>query len=212
MTTNSEIELILSTVALLFEPSENRQPIELTQEVFETFLRKPLQISVLSGNRIFASSNRDQIEVQVYSNKLDVRDANGDIQHGIDNIPRILRDAATLWPEEENVKSCGINFVVDVYLENPKAWLGNHLLNQALITDVGSAISSNLVSLMFKQDQRDWTIRFQEQQGKRLNINFNASQTITNLPSQKDLQIDINTQYCAFRDFLAQLGLLRNKS
>ena len=65
-----------------------------------------------------------------------------------------------------------------------------------------------MASLIMKDGQKDWIIRFQEQKEKLLNINFNASQAIDELPSQEALRSDISEQFSRFKKLLLELRLL----
>ena len=200
---NDQTELILSTIAVVFSPDP--RPARIGSQAIEAILRRPLAISQSPEGPII-TSNRDQVEVQFFLNKIDVRESSGDVAQAKSKIPRIMH--AFLAPlDGVSIRSYGINFISEINVERPREWLGNNLLNPSLASELGTPFSSNLVTLLLDQPPKAWTVRFEAQPDNRLSVSFNASENTDTLPNQQELASEIGQQYDAFTEFLSQMGL-----
>lgn len=207
---DNQIDLILSSVAALFEPTAPQRSVPLTDADLRTILRRPMNIS--QGSEGFMiSSSRDQIEVQVGPNKIDVRELSGEIDNGKSKIPRIINGLGGLL-QLSKIQTYGINFIVEVAVERPHEWIGDNLLNKELAARFGTSTSSNLITLVLDHPpaasdplNSTWTVRFEARPGGRLNVNFNASRHIDKLPEDGQLGVEVGAAYEAMTRILAQL-------
>ena len=208
MANSGQPELILSTIAVVLGPYASPTPIGIGINVdidVEGILRRPLNISQGPEGSVI-TSNRDQVEVRFLTNKLDVRESSGEVTQAKSKVPRIVHGFLDELAEIE-IQSYGVNFILEIGEERPREWLGNHLLNPDLASQLGPSLSSNLVTLLFDQPPKTWTVRFQALPGNRLNVNFNASEVTSELPSQEKLGYEIEEQYEALKKFLFEIGL-----
>ena len=204
MANNGPAELIVSTVAVVLASGPNDPPLTVGIEVQE-ILRPPLSVSQGPEGTII-TSNRDQVEVELSGNKLNVRESSGNITQARSKVPKIvygfLADLA-----DTAIRSYGINLVLETYKERANEWLGNNFLNPSLASPLGTPLSSNLVALLFDYPPKKWTVRFQNLSSDRLNVNLNASESTSELPSQEKLGHEVEEQYEALKKFLSEIGL-----
>lgn len=200
----SQFDLIVSTIAVLFEPSDTRQPTGITSEQLSAVIRKPLSIGQTPDGGTIISSNRDQIEIQLFPNKIDVRESSGDPQQGGRKIPRVLHEFMAIV-HDAPIRSYGMNFILDVYTRDPSAWLSVNLLNQELASTLGSPVSSNVVSLIFDRPPKTLTVRFESREPDRINVNFNATEHADTLPPQEQLEVELTDLYESLQGILVKL-------
>jgi len=152
------------------------------------------------------TSARDQIEVHLASNKVDVRDLSGELDQAQSKVPRILNEFLAVLSSPP-VTSYGVNFILDIRIQEPDQWLANHLLDPTLSGKLGTQLSSQLVVLIFNQPPKIWTVRFESRDSSRININLNASEGVRVLPGLERLAEDMVTQLEAVHKLLTRLGL-----
>lgn len=206
LASSSQTELIVSTIAVLLQPGGPPLQIDVGDDALAAILRRPLTIVQAPQQGSIITSNRDQIEVQLFLNKIDVRELSGDITKGRSKIPRIIHEFLASSPDLK-IQSYGVNCILEINVKRPREWLGNNLLDPGLASKLGTSLSSNLLTLVLDRPPKVWTVRFEVQHGDKLNINFNASEHTDALPSREQLCSDLGAQYKALNEFLAQLGL-----
>ncbi len=204
MANSGQAELILSTITVVLEPYAPLLPTGIGIDL-EGILRQPLNVSQGPQGLIITSS-RDQVEVQLLSNKLDVRESSGDVTQAKSKVPRIMHGFLDALAEIK-IRSYGVNLLLEIDEERPSEWLGNNLLHPGLASRFETSLSSNMVTLLFDQPPKTWTVQFQALPNGRLNVNFNASESTGELPSQEKLGHEIEEQYESLKDFLSQIGL-----
>ena len=205
MATNDQSELITSTVAVVLNTPISLSSTAIKADQLEAVLRRPL--SFLQGPEgPIITSNRDQTEIHLLNNKIDVRESSGDVNQSRNKIPRIATGFLGILGTVE-IRSYGVNFILEFNVERPEEWLGGNLINPAIATKFGAPISGNAVDLVLAQPPKILTFRFQAQPANRLNVNFNASEDASALPDEGMLESEIGKQYKALGDFLSQVGL-----
>ena len=205
MATNDQAELIMSTVAVVLNTPTSLSSTAIKADQLEAVLRRPL--SFLQGPEgPIISSNRDQTEIHLLNNKFDIRESSGDVDQSRNKIPRIATGFLGILGTVE-IRSYGVNFILELNVERPEEWLGANLINPAIATKLGIPISGKAVALVLTQPPKVLTVRFQAQPANRLNVNFNASEDASALPGEGMLESDIGEQYEALLGFLSQVGL-----
>ena len=205
MANSGQAELIVSTIAVVLDPPVPPSPTSFRGDGLEAILRRPLNILPGPEGPIITSS-REQVEVQLSPNKIDVRESSGDAAQAKSKIPRIIHGFLAILPAVE-IQSYGINFILETNMERPHEWLGNNLLNPGLASEFETPLFSNLVTLLLDRPPKIWTVRFEDQPGDRLVVNFNSSEITGELPDQEKLGHEIGEQYEALNKFLSQIGL-----
>ena len=204
MANNGQAELILSTIAVVFAPYDPSVPIIGIN--LEKILRRPLNVSKGPEGSVI-TSNRDQVEVQLLINKLDVREFSGDVAQAKSKVPRIVHGFLSMLPEIIKIQSYGVNLILEIDEEKPSEWLGNRLLNPDLASQFGTSLSSNLVAMLFDRPPKTWTVRFQALPDDRLSVNCNVTERTSELPSQEKLGDEIERQCKALKKFLSEIGI-----
>jgi hypothetical protein len=200
----SRIELILSTIAVLFQPISVQTSV--SEQKVSAILRRPFGIGATAEGAVAITSTRDQIEVHLASNKVDVRDLSGELDQAQSKVPRILNEFLAFLSSPP-VTSYGINFLLDIPMQQPDQWLANHLIAPALSGELETQLSSRLVVLAFSHPPKVWTVRFESRDDSRINVNLNASEAVSVLPGLEPLAQDMVTQLGALRKLLTRLGL-----
>lgn len=197
------IELVLSTIAVIFKPPLLQGDI--SAEQVGAILKRP--ITVASGpNLTTFSSMRDQIDVLLLPNKLDVRELSGDVKLAKSALPRILVEFMGILSNPA-ITSYGINFIVEVKLEDPRRWLGSSFVSPSMIETLGQPIQLPMLSLQLDHPPKAWLVRFEVLPNNVLTVNFNASESPDVLPSEDVLATNVKEQYAAFIGFLRQIGI-----
>ena len=207
MANNSQSDLIVTTIAAVLQPIDPPRGIDLNGNVLATILKRPLTVAEGPRGQISVTSNRDQVEVQLFPNKIDVRESSGDVAQARNKIPGIIHGFLATILAAETIRTYGINFILEVTVESPREWLGNNLLDHALASKLGTSPSSNLVALVFDRPPKTWTVRFEAQPDAKLNVNFNASEHRGVLPSLEQLEEEVGEQYDRLKAFLAAVGV-----
>ena len=201
--TSETLDYVASTVAVIFEP-QPQASLSLNGEALARVMHLPTPNYAPDGSLVI-NSRRDQVEVALSPNKVDVRD----VGLGTDNnekIPRILHGVwALLRPE--GLRSFGINFVVSVPRENPGGWIAQTFLSQRLWEIIQLPYNSDAVRISYQRPDKRITIRFESGPDSTVIINFNASQEITDLPEREILEKDIAAQRAVLVSLLEALEI-----
>ena len=89
MVEGNQIDLIVSTIAVIIDPSTDFN-LNLNQDQVATVLRRPITIGQGIDGQVSISSNCDQMEVHLLGNKVDVRESSGQIPGTQSKIPATL--------------------------------------------------------------------------------------------------------------------------
>ncbi len=205
MVNSSKAELLISSIAVLYQPSDPLNPISIGGEQLASVLRQPLNIGQGPGVLV-ATSSRDQVEVQFAPTKIDVRELSGEIAQGVRKIPEILYKFLPILGQVK-IQSYGINFILETDVEKPNWWLGDKLLDPRLSSTLGASPSCDVIVLGFEMPPKERKVRFEARLGDKLIVNFNASELTDALPNSSRLGEELREQYSALTELLAQLGL-----
>ena len=204
MTDEPVFDLIASTVAVLFPPAA--APPAIGQEQLTAILRPQLTVGGSPDGSTVISSSRDQIDVTVASNKIDVKDQSGDLSHARLNVPRVLREFLGMITQE-TIGTYGINFIVQLEIEQSERWLGENMLHPRLTERLGAPPASKRISLVVPRDPKVLTVAFENRDDSRIVINYNASQPSERLPEIEQLATEIETQYRELEQIILELGI-----
>lgn len=198
------LDFVASTVAVVFGPEfQPKSPVP--GQAMAAFLHRPT-VSLSPDGSVVITSHRDQVEVVLSANKLDVRDVSGRDETAYEKIPKVLHGIRPLLSGEQP-KLLGINFVVSVPQENPRSWIAQKFLAQDLKTIIQAQFDSNSVSVSYEQSGKRVTVRFDASPESALIVNFNASQDIDDLPAEEEMARDIKSQRKALLELLRALGV-----
>ena len=196
----------MSTIAVVFQPSTPQ--ISISEEKLSTILRRPISIGQTPDGQSLISSNRDQIEVQLSVNRLNVRELSGIPNQGRDKIPGIVSEFSTIiCIPTETALTYGVNFILEIPKEEPDRWLGDNLLNPALRGKIDVPVSTRLVSIAFSKPPKNWTVKFESRENSKINVDLNASERTEMLPNADRLREEMEQQFEALLEFLTLLGL-----
>ena len=134
MATNEQVELIMSTVAVVLNTPTSLSSTAIKADQLEAVLRRPL--SFLQGPEgPIISSNRDQTEIHLLNNKFDVRESVATLINQETKSPRIATGFLGILGTVE-IRSYGVNFILELNVEKPEEWLGANLINPAIATNL----------------------------------------------------------------------------
>jgi hypothetical protein len=187
------LEIVTSTIAVLFEPLSS--PPKLDERDLTAVFRRPLGVGQTPDGQLIVSSSRDQAEVILGINKVDVRDLSGDIAIAKTGIPKRLRAFLELM-SNPIPRSFGLNFIIEFAMADSRMLLANNLLDSAKFVQSGTELRSDSVSLIFKHNSgKSWTLRFSTPSNEAMTLNFNASEEAEKLPDGGALGDQFETQY-----------------
>ena len=196
------LDFVASTVAVLFGPEfQPKSPVP--GQAISRFMHRPT-LNISPEGAAVITSHRDQIEVVLAANKLDVRDVSGRDEIAHERITTVLHGISPILSDDKP-RSYGINFVVSMPKDNPTRWIAEKFLSPGLKSIIESPIGSNSVSLTFEQARKRMTVRFDPGPESTIMVNFNASEEISELPGQQAMVTDIGAQHKTLLDFLAAL-------
>lgn len=198
----ARLELILVSIAVLYTAPEILPSI--SGNDIAKILRRPLGLGQTPEGLLVANSNRDQIEVQIGANKLDVRDLSDGLEHAKDKIPEVVGGFLELLGGVE-ITSYGVNFIAEVANDSPDIWMAKTFLNDELSAQLSSPIACTSVAIRIDQAPKVVTVRFETREDLRISVNWNASQQAETIPSNEQISEDIENQ---FRELINLLTML----
>lgn len=197
-----DLEIILITVAVLFEPVTVSTPIAETDAL--KVLKRPVNLAQSMNGSLIISSNRDQKEIVISPNKIDARDTSEDIDEAKTRLPELLRYFLDLIGNP-TLKTLGINFVLEAEAIDTQRWLADKTISASFREQITGPISSKSISVTFERSDQEWTLTFSAPTPERISVNFNASKDMASLPSETDLSNSIKEQFSDMEQYLAGL-------
>lgn len=198
------LEFIASTVAVVFGPQfQPKSPV--SAQALGEFLHRPTANIAPDGSAVI-TSHRDQVEVVLSGPKVDFRDVSGSHEKTHEKIPSVLHGICRLI-SDDTPASLGVNFVALVPNENPSVWIAQKFLKNELSSITHSQLESTGVSLVYDQNDKRVTLRFDQGPDSSVIVNFNASQQINSIPEQDQIATDIKCLRKAFLDLLDVLDM-----
>ena len=165
----------------------------ITPEVLGTVLHRPVGIGQSPDGTVVVNSNRDQIEVHIHRNKLDVRDLSGELEKATVKVPQVVSKMMNILFSDStpSIQIYGVNIVIDTPMNEPDTWIGKTFLKDELVPFFGSTISSNGVSIRASEDPKTILVKIESRENSLVNINFNASERMETLPSATQFAEDL---------------------
>lgn len=202
MVDRAKIDVTISTIAVLTITPQ--QPISIDQKELEDVLRRPLSV-VQSPAALVISSQRDQIEALLAGNKTNIRDLSGRKVFSESKVPTILDFFIRKFGLE--VTSYGVNFVVSVPSAEPARWISDNILSPQITEKTGKALVGGAGTLKLEAGHKIWNVKFEPGVNEIINVDFNASEQTRQLPDPKRLREELQEQFDALLEFLADLRL-----
>jgi len=191
---------MMSTIAVITAPPA--QPRSIDQKDLQQVLTRPLAIGQ-SPEGLLVSSQRDQIEVIVGGNKINVRDLSGEPRFSQSKIPPTLH--FFLGPSQIN--SYGVNFTIAVPRVEPLQWLRDNILSPQISERTRKTLIGGAGALKIAVEHKTWNIKLESGEGDTINVDFNASEETQQLPDNGRLRQELQEQFDALLRFLNDLGL-----
>lgn len=191
----ADIDLVLATIAILFEPPQAAPAI--TQEQIGDVLHRPINIGQTPDGRLIINSTRDQIEIQLFPNKIDVRDLSGELAKAKEKVPEVVSEIINLLLPDPSpkIQTYGVNIVVEFPMTEPNTWIGETFLKDELGTVFASPLSSNEIAIRAIEPPKTIMVKISSRENSRVNINFNASEEMESLPDVNRLAKDLGSYY-----------------
>lgn len=197
------IELFTTTIAVIFDPIESGP---LSGESFQKVMRAPLKVSQGLDGSMVISSGRDQVEVSLLQNKIDVRVIGDKVSGAVTKVPEVLLGLVEVLPPLR-MRSYGINFLLESNLEQDgTAWVGEKFLSESL-RELGPRLSSDSIKFSFDNPPKVQTVVLQINNMTRLIVTANASEPVSDLPTKERLGDEIDSQYEFVTELLRKWGL-----
>lgn len=199
------VRLTLSTIAVVVNPPKELPRI--TDEDIRSLLNPPLSVGMTNMGQSIVTSTKDQIDVLTTPTKIEVRDLSGADRLKRTKIPRIIH-AYLDWYGTQPM-SYGINFILTIApITDPDMWIGSNLVHESIPSKSGKRLlGSKSASFSLEAGQKVWNIRVTSVPKNSLEINFNSSQEINELPSAEFLIEERAEQYRQLKEFIRTLGL-----
>ena len=197
----NDIYLVMRTCAILHDIPETKN-IDL--KAFENLMSPPVTAAVtVSGTMI--SSQRDQIEIIIASNKTDFRDLSGKTDFSSSKIETVLK----YFVEEFKIKAntLGINFILRVPQDEAQEWILNNILSSELSKKINKKLIGGTGNVSFKSGSKTWNIIFEVNEKNKIGINFNMTESIKQIPIIKGLKKEFGNLWKFLVKFLTDLGL-----
>ena len=198
------MDLVASTVALVFQ-SPLQPPVSFSGQDMVQFLHLPSPGYSPDGS-LAINSHRDQIEVLLSANKLDVRNVSGDFEKGVQKVPDVMHGMCDLL-DAHSPRSIGINFVLSVHKEEPRSWMAQRFLNGELASILQGPLGSDIISVIYGRGDKTITVRFEARPDSGITVNYNASEEVSVVPERDQLASDIQVQQSNLNELLEALGV-----
>lgn len=200
MIDQTNIDVIMSTIVVI--TASLPQPRSIDQKDLQQVLTRPLAIGQ-SPEGILVSSQRDQIEVIVGGNKINVRDLSGQLRFSESKIPPILH----FFLGSSQINSYGVNFIVVVPRVEPLQWMRDNILSPQISERTQKTLIGGAGTLKIVFKDKTWNIKLEHGEGDTINVDFNASEETQQLPDNDRLCQELQEQFDALLGFLNDLGL-----
>ena len=197
-----QVYLMASTIAVATK--ESAQPVPLDPKAMETILARPIAVGVSPDGLLF-SSQRDQIEAILSGNRIDVRDVSGKLTFKESKVPNVLVSLLELLKLE--IVSYGINYLITLPREKPASWIKDNILARQIEKKTGKKLVGGAAILRVNAQPKVWNVKLDPSEDQAIQVNFNASEQVGQLPDQKRLREELQEQLDAFLTFLTSLGL-----
>ena len=198
----ANIDITISTIAVVGKIMP--KPTNLNPKEIEQILRPPFSISE-SPTGTLISSQKDQIEVIAGGIKLNVRDFSGKDDFTENKIPEIIH--YFMEKTQADVQSYGINFIVTVEQDNPESWIANNIISSDISEKIGKTITGSSATLRLDAGQKIINLKIDPNDRGYINIDFNASETATELPNIAQLKDQQSTYYGELKRIINNMGL-----
>ena len=198
------LDLVASTVALVFQPPL-QPPVPFSGQDMARFLHLPTPGYSADGS-LAINSHRDQIEVLLSANKLDVRNVSGEFEKGVDRVPAVMHGMCEVLSAPAP-KSFGVNFLLSVDKQDPRVWMAQTFLKEDLASVMQDSLGSDIVSVIYGRGKKIITVRFEVRPDSGITVNYNASEEVGELPGREQLAADIEVQEGNLRELLGALGI-----
>lgn len=195
-----DIYLVMSTVAILHEIPE---PKNINVKGFEKLLSPPIT-AVPSLLGMLISSQRDQIEIVIASNKTDFRDLSGRKDFSSSKIGTLVEYFADEL--QLKVNTYGINFILKLPHSEPQKWITENILSSEISTKTRKKLVGGKGTVSLKSARKNWNIGF-EATDDNIGVNFNATEKSNEIPSSEVLRNELNKQWDSLIKFFSDLGL-----
>lgn len=201
MVERASVEIVMSTIAVFGSPSQ--PPATLEQKNLERVLTRPLTISQ-SGPRLIITSQRDQIDVVVVGNLLNVRDLSGRSEFSESKVPAVLDFFLKL--STPRLTSYDLNFVIAVPRSQPELWIRDNILASQISVKTKKTLLGGSAMMKIAADPKTWNISLEPGEDK-VNVDFSASEDTQELPDLARLRQQMGEQFESMFKFLTELGL-----
>lgn len=202
MVDRKNIDLTMSTIAVLIIPKPQQEPID--QKELEQILTRPLTIGQ-SPMGLLVSSQRKQLEVIAGGNKINVKDLSGRQEFHLSSIPPVLD--FFIKKSASKLTSYGVNFIFTLPCHEPKLWIRDNLFTHKISEKSGKTLIGGTATLQIASEPKTWNIKFEPSDEQIMNLDFNASEEIEQIPDQNKLRVELQEQFDALLSFLNGLGL-----
>ena len=200
MIDQTNIDIIMSTIAVITTPPP--QPRSIDQKDIQQVLNRPVAIGQ-SPEGTVVSSQRDQIEVIVGGNKINVRDLSGQPRFSESKIPPTLH----FFLGSSQINSYGVNFIIAVPRVEPLQWIRDNILSPQISERTQKILIGGAGALRIVFEHKTWNIKLEPGEGDTINVDFNASEKTQQLPDDARLCQELQEQFDALLRFLNDLGL-----
>ena len=199
----NSVYLTMSNIAVLTEIPD--QPVSIDQNTFGHMLTPPLNIGQTIGGQLVISSPRDQLEVVLVGNRIEVRDLSGKTEFSERKIPKLVGDLLQFITAP--VKGYGINFHLTIKHDNAAQWLVDLIFSHEIKERTGKSLVGGSATLRMEHKSKMWQITLQPRSVSELQVDFNAHENTQQLPQEEHLQGEMAEQFDALLETLTDLGL-----
>lgn len=205
---NPSRDVMLSTIAVLFTPPDH--PVTVSRQQAEEVMRPPLTIAKSLIGPDLIVSQREQVEIQLAVNKVDVRDVSGNQDFSDSRVPELLTWILGIIEPSEFI-SFGVNFIVQIDPVAVDEWSIPHLAHPNLTSfgeSLGISVSRVDSTLRCEVPPKQWNIKFEmKPENDAVMVDLNAHEKISNMPSTTDLLSEMTDQFAKLSQFLDKLKL-----
>lgn len=202
MPDQSSWDISQSTLAVVIQPPA--PPLDIGDSDVRSLMRPPFSIGQGPAGENYVSSTRDQLEVMFGPTKINVRDLSGRRDFSESKVPEILHTFVKKYGTP--IQSFGINFVILVPKPDPQGWIQRVLLSPRIERASGLRVLGGQAQVSLQAHPKTWNISFQRaQDNSGIEINFNASENMDELPVSDTLRQSMDEQLNGLRELMHNL-------
>ena len=202
-----DLDIVMTNIVILIGPRE-QEAAPLNQERLNQILHPPLSIGQTIDGGLVISSPRDQIEVILVQNQLNVRDISGKTPSERPLTSKVVSEL--FLSINSPITAYGLNYELTFKSANgvtPSNWIASTFGNVKNIQKhTNLQVDYRAVTLQVHHESKLWNLSIGAASEERIRVELNAHASTSAFPSEKELVQEFADEYKKLLPFVESLN------